>query len=65
MGLNLRSEVKQISNEIIAYRRDFHRFPELSFKEIRTGDVIAQQQSDLGIDHKTHIGKTRVIGEIK
>ena len=65
MGLNLRSEVKQISNDIIAFRRDFHRFPELSFKEFRTGDVIAQQLSDLGIEHKTQIGKTGIIGEVK
>ena len=65
MGLNLRSEVKQISNEIIAFRRDFHQFPELSFKEFRTGDVIAQQLSDLGIEHKTQVGKTGIIGEVK
>ena len=65
MGLNLRSEIKQIGDEIIANRRDFHRFPELSFEEYRTGDVIAKHLSDFGIDHQTQIGKTGVIGEIK
>ena len=33
MKLNIRKEIQAISNEIIDYRRDFHKYPELSFKE--------------------------------
>ena len=64
MTLNLRSEVERIGNEIIARRRDFHRFPELSFEEYRTAEVIAKHLTDFGIDHQTQVGKTGVVGEI-
>ena len=36
MKLNIRKEIQAISNEIIDYRRDFHKYPELSFKEFRS-----------------------------
>ena len=56
MTLNLRSEVERIGDEIIARRRDFHRFPELSFEEYRTAEVIAKHLTDFGIDHQTPQG---------
>ncbi len=43
-------------------RRDFHRHPELGFKEIRSADVIARELSALEIDVKTGVGETGVVG---
>lgn len=46
-------------------RRDFHRHPELGFKEVRTADVIAKELSNLGIEVKTGVGETGVVGLIE
>jgi amidohydrolase len=43
-------------------RRDFHRHPELGFKEVRTANIVAKELSDLGVDVKTGIGETGVVG---
>jgi amidohydrolase len=43
-------------------RRDFHRHPELGFREIRTGGIVAQELQSLGIEVTKGIGKTGVVG---
>jgi len=64
MKLNIRKEIQAISNEIIDYRRDFHKYPELSFKEFRTAEKISSYLSDFNIPHKTKIGKTGVVADL-
>ncbi len=65
MSINILPEVNKIKNEIIASRRDFHTHPELGFKEYRTAKVIAEKLKSYGIDVKTGIGKTGVIGDLQ
>jgi len=36
-------------------RRDFHRYPELGFKEIRTANIIAKELTNLGLEVKTEV----------
>jgi amidohydrolase len=43
-------------------RRDFHMYPELGFKEIRTGGIVAKELEALGIEVSKGIGKTGVVG---
>ena len=43
-------------------RRDFHQHPELGFKELRTANIIAKELSSLGMEVKTGIGVTGVVG---
>ena len=43
-------------------RRDFHAHPELGFKEIRTGGIVAKELETLGIEVTKGIGKTGVVG---
>jgi amidohydrolase len=43
-------------------RRDFHRHPELGFREIRTGGIVAQELESLGLEVTKGIGKTGVVG---
>ena len=64
MGINIREDVKIISKEIIDIRRDFHKFPELGFEEHRTAKIIAEKLFSFGLDVKTGIGKTGVIGTL-
>lgn len=50
-----------LQSEIVAWRRDFHRHPELAFQETRTAQIAAEILSDLGIDVRTGVGKTGVV----
>ena len=43
-------------------RRDFHIHPELGFKEIRTGGIVAKELQALGIEVTKGVGKTGVVG---
>lgn len=50
--------------ELTALRRDFHAHPELSFQEVRTARVVAEQLEGLGIAVQTRVGKTGVVGTL-
>ena len=43
-------------------RRDFHMHPELGFREIRTGGIVAKELESLGIEVTKGVGKTGVVG---
>ena len=40
MSVKIKKEIQKIENDIISYRRNFHQYPELSFKEFKTADTI-------------------------
>ncbi len=42
-------------------RRDFHRHPEIGFKEIRTANIVANELKNLGLEVKTGVGQTGVV----
>jgi len=48
-----------------SFRRDFHRHPEIGFEEIRTAGIVAGELKKLGLDVKTGVGKTGVVGLLK
>jgi len=43
-------------------RRDFHMHPELGFREIRTGGIVARELESLGIEVTKGVGRTGVVG---
>ena len=45
-----------------ALRRDFHRHPELGFKEFRTAGIVAKELEALGVEVSKGVGKTGVVG---
>lgn len=45
-----------------AMRRDFHKHPELGFREVRTGGIVAKELEALGIEVTKGVGKTGVVG---
>jgi len=51
-----------LGDQLVAWRRDFHKHPELSFKEKRTAGVIAENLRDLGFEVETGIAETGVVG---
>ncbi|MFP3870466.1 MAG: M20 family metallopeptidase [Syntrophobacteria bacterium] len=46
-------------------RRDFHRHPELRFEEARTAARVAEYLSSFGLEVKTGIGRTGVVGLLR
>ena len=63
--MNIREEIINIKDSIIHWRRDFHQYPELAFKEFRTADVIIEELRSMGLDPKEKVGKTGVTADLK
>jgi amidohydrolase len=59
---DFRQEAEIIFDELVHYRRDFHRYPELGFQETRTAGIVAESLSSMGLKVQAGIGKTGVIG---
>jgi hypothetical protein len=58
-------KAKALAPELIRLRRDIHRHPELKFQEMRTAKLVAETlQSIGGIEIRTGVGKTGVVGDI-
>jgi amidohydrolase len=51
--------------KVIAFRRDFHRHPELGFEENRTAGIVADRLRELGYDVHTGIAMTGVVGVLR
>lgn len=47
---DLKQEIEGRKEQLIALRRDFHRYPELSFQEKRTASVIEAQLHNLNLE---------------
>jgi len=58
-------EVRQRHETLIALRRDFHRHAELSHKEHRTATVIAEKLAAAGLEVRTGINGTGVVGVLR
>ncbi len=54
-----------IESKVVAWRRDFHQNPELSNREFRTAKIIAEHLKSLGLEVKTGVAKTGVVGILR
>ncbi|MCM4162860.1 amidohydrolase [Arenibacter sp. P308M17] len=59
---NFEKEYKDIEPKLLDWRRDFHQNPELSNREFKTAEKIADHLKSLGIEVQTGIAKTGVVG---
>ena len=50
---------------LVELRRDFHRHPELAHQEHRTAAKVAARLVELGLEVRTGVGQTGVVGELK
>src|SRR5437667_7454693 len=58
----LKAEIDELVPDLVAMRRNLHEHPELSFEEIRTSGIVAQRLHSLGLDVRTGVAKTGVVG---
>ncbi|WP_183575965.1 amidohydrolase [Mucilaginibacter sp. X5P1] len=54
-----------LQSQVVAWRRDFHEHPELGNREIRTSGIVADYLRSLGLEVKTGIATTGVVGILK
>ena len=55
----------EINPQVVAWRRDFHKHPELGNNEVRTAKVIADELRKLGYEVQTGVAGTGVVGVLK
>jgi len=55
----------QIESKVVAWRRDLHEHPELGNREVRTAKVIAAHLQGLGIEVRTGVAHTGVVGTLR
>lgn len=58
----LQALVEEVAPEAVALRRDLHMHPELGFEEVRTSGIVADRLRELGLEVRTGIGRTGVVG---
>lgn len=54
-----------IEPSVIAWRRDFHEHPELSNREFKTAEKVAAHLRTLGLEVRTGVAKTGVVGILR
>lgn len=59
------SKAKSIEPKVLEWRRHFHQNPELGNREFKTAEKIAAHLNSLGIETKTGIAHTGVVGILK
>ncbi len=65
MGNTYLGQAQANLEEIIKHRRDFHKHPELGFKEQRTARIAAKYLTSLGLEVQTGIAETGVVGLLR
>ncbi|RAU83670.1 amidohydrolase [Pontibacter arcticus] len=55
----------KIEPKVIEWRRDFHQYPELGNREVKTAEKIATQLKKFGIEVETGVAHTGVVGILK
>ncbi|WP_297224335.1 M20 family metallopeptidase [Gilliamella sp.] len=61
---NIKTLIKQNVSEMVAFRRDLHKHPELPWEEFRTTDRIAEELDKIGIPYR-RTEPTGIIADIE
>ncbi len=54
-----------VETKVVAWRRDIHQHPELSNRETRTAELVAQHLRALGLEVRTGVAKTGVVAVLR
>ena len=54
-----------VNEQMIAWRRDIHQHPELSNREVRTAGLVADHLRRLGLEVRTEVAHTGVVGVLR
>jgi amidohydrolase len=63
--VNLDEQAARLEPKVIEWRRHFHQYPELGNQEFKTAEKVAAHLKSLGLEVKTGIAYTGVVGILK
>ena len=63
--MDLVRDVREMHEELSAWRRDLHAHPETAFQEHRTSNFIAEKLTGFGLDVHRGLAGTGVVGTLK
>lgn len=61
----IRKRTQEVMPQVVAWRRDLHEHPELGNRETRTAALIATHLRSLGLEVKTGVATTGVVGILR
>ena len=61
----VRKRASAVEENVIKWRRDIHEHPELADQETRTSRLVAEHLRSLGLEVRTGVARTGVIGVLK
>jgi amidohydrolase len=64
LASRIRSLADKYYDEVVRLRREIHSHPELAFEEIKTSTLVAETLKRVGVETKTQVAKTGVLGYI-
>lgn len=59
------NRIASFHEDMTAWRRDIHKYPELGFEERRTADFVARKLAEFGLEVHTGIAETGVVGVLR
>lgn len=62
---DIETRVEAVTPRVVAWRRDFHANPELGNREVRTARLVAQHLRQLGMEVRTNVAYTGVVGVLR
>ncbi len=60
----IRPTIAALQSDLVKWRREFHRWPELGFREKRTAAFVSDRLREWGIPHQTGIAETGIAATI-
>jgi amidohydrolase len=61
----LEQQATAVASRVVAWRRDLHQHPELGNREFRTSKLVADELRSLGLEVRTGIAHTGVVGVLR
>ncbi|MBM3307578.1 MAG: amidohydrolase [Candidatus Eisenbacteria bacterium] len=65
MAAKLIAEAERLAGKLSQIRRQIHMYPELGYEERRTSALVAETLQGLGLEVKTGVAKTGVVGFLR
>src|SRR5215204_2817041 len=65
MSVSINNSTAKIMSQVVEWRRHLHQYPELSNREVKTAKYVEANLRKLGLEIRTGIAKTGVVGILK
>lgn len=65
LSSEVKNRIEKVTPEVVSWRRDIHQHPELGNRETRTAALVAEHLKSLGMEVRTDIAHTGVVGILK